>query len=86
MPEPKTVPWREREFLSIAECAQIMARSTDWVRERIRMGDLRGYRLSAGSPLVIAAWSLQALIDRAEPVAPSPRRSSPLYLAVDNTR
>jgi hypothetical protein len=81
----KPVPWRDREFVSIGECAQILARSPDWVRERLHMGDLRGYRICKGAPMVVGVWSVQALIDRAEPVAPRPSRASPLYLAVDNT-
>jgi hypothetical protein len=80
------VPWRDRAFVSIPEAAEIVARSRDWVRNRIGEGRLHGCQVTAGGPLVVTVVSLSGLIDGVISASPKPRhRSSALYLAVDNS-
>lgn len=78
------VPWRDRAFVSIAEAGEIVARSSDWVRNRLAEGRLRGCRVTPGGPLVVTVRSLAELIEGALQAAP-PTRAPRLYLAVDNT-
>lgn len=81
------VPWRERAFVSLEEAAQITSRSSDWIRERLRGGMLRGAR-RRGGPMVVAVPSLIELIAEFEPVAPEsiPPQPPKLRLIVDNTQ
>ncbi|ESY92699.1 hypothetical protein [Mesorhizobium sp. LNHC209A00] len=78
------VPWRDRAFLSIAEAGEIVARSSDWVRNRVAEGRLHGCRITPGGPLVVTVRSLVDLVDCALLSAP-PMRVPRLYLAVDNS-
>ncbi|RWF36872.1 hypothetical protein [Mesorhizobium sp.] len=78
------VPWRDRAFVSIAEAGEIVARSSDWVRNRVAEGRLHGCRVTPGGPLVVTVPSLVELVDGALQAAPPPRPAR-LYLAVDNT-
>lgn len=78
------VPWRDRAFVSIAEAGEIVARSSDWVRNRVAEGRLHGCRVTSGGPLVVSVRSLVDLVDGALQAAPPPRTPR-LYLAVDNT-
>ncbi|MER8374413.1 hypothetical protein [Mesorhizobium sp. M1406] len=78
------VPWRDRAFVSIPEAGEIVARSSDWVRNRVAEGRLCGCRVTAGGPLVVSVRSLVDLVDSALLATP-PVRGPRLYLAVDNT-
>ncbi|MBX9467068.1 MAG: hypothetical protein KL839_04070 [Rhizobium sp.] len=79
------VPWRDRAFVSVREVAQIMARSPDWVRNRIGEGRLVGRQLQAGGPVVVTVASLVKFIDGVEANAPPVRvKTSAIYLAVNN--
>ncbi|MER8536061.1 hypothetical protein NKH61_24525 [Mesorhizobium sp. M1005] len=78
------VPWRDRAFVSIVEAGEIVARSSDWVRNRVAEGRLHGCRVTAGGPLVVTVRSLVVLVDTALLAAPA-ARGPRLYLAVDNT-
>ncbi|MER9950217.1 hypothetical protein [Mesorhizobium sp. M0047] len=78
------VPWRDRAFVSVAEAGEIVARSSDWVRNRVAEGRLCGCRVTPGGPLVVSVRSLLDLVDSALLAAP-PARGPRLYLAVDNT-
>lgn len=78
------VPWRDRAFVSIAEAGEIVARSSDWVRNRVAEGRLHGCQVTPGGPLVVTVRSLVELVDGALLASPAPR-SPRLYLAVDNT-
>ncbi|ESX51356.1 hypothetical protein NLY43_18935 [Mesorhizobium sp. C416B] len=78
------VPWRDRAFVSIAEAGEIVARSTDWVRNRIAEGRLHGCRVTRGGPLVVTVRSLVDLVDGAL-LASAPPPGPRLYLAIDNT-
>ena len=78
------VPWRDRAFVSIVEAGEIVARSSDWVRNRIAEGRLHGCRVTAGGPLVVTVRSLATLVDSALMAAPPPPTPR-LYLAVDNS-
>ena len=78
------VPWRDRAFVSIAEAGEIVARSSDWVRNRIGEGRLRGCRVTPGGPLVVTVRSLVELVDGALLASP-PTPAARLYLAIDNT-
>lgn len=78
------IPWRDRAFVSIAEAAEIVSRSPDWIRNRIGEGRLRGCRVTAGGPLVVTAASLTSFVDNA--MRESPTRARPaIYLAWDNS-
>ena len=84
MPLPHYIPWRDRAFVSIAEAAEIVARSPDWVRNRLGEGRLHGCQVSKGGPTVVTVPSLANLIEHA--AAGSPHARGPaLYLAVNNT-
>ncbi|MCD1265517.1 hypothetical protein B5M44_20760 [Shinella sumterensis] len=79
------VPWKDRAFVSIREVAQIMARSPDWVRNRIGEGRLVGRQLQAGGPVVVTVASLVKFIDGVEAIAPHVRvKTSAIYLAFSN--
>ncbi|QPC90006.1 hypothetical protein [Mesorhizobium sp. INR15] len=78
------VPWRDRAFVSIPEAAEIVARSPDWVRNRLGEGRLHGCRVTPGGPLVVTVRSLAELVDGVLLSAP-PTRPTRLYLAIDNT-
>jgi len=81
------IPWRDRAFVSIAEAAQIIARSPDWVRNRIGEGRLVGRQLQAGGPVVVTVASLERFIDRVEIAAAPPEvcvTRPRLYLAISN--
>lgn len=79
------VPWRDRAFVSVAETAQIMARSPDWVRNRIGEGRLAGRQIQAGGPVVVTVASLVKFIDGVEATASPVRvKTSTIYLAVNN--
>jgi hypothetical protein len=79
------VPWRDRAFVSIREVAQIVARSPDWVRNRIGEGRLVGRQLQAGGPVVVTVASLVKFIDGVEATASPIRvKTSTIYLAVNN--
>lgn len=79
------IPWRDREFLNIREASQIMARSPDWVRNRIGEGRLVGRQLQTGGPIVVTVHSLIDFIEGVETMPPVRPRSAAIYLAVDNT-
>jgi hypothetical protein len=79
------IPWRDRAFLSIREASQIMARSPDWVRNRIGEGRLVGRQLQAGGPVVVTVHSLIDFIEGVETVPRTRPRPAAIYLAVDNT-
>jgi len=68
-PNTVYIPWRERAFLTIQETAEILARSPDWVRVRIEMGDLDGARHMQGAPLVVTVPSVLRFIAGIERVA-----------------
>lgn len=78
------VPWRDRAFVSVAEAAQIMARSPDWVRNRIGEGRLTGRQIQAGGPVVVTVASLASFIDGIEAAAPVRLKTTSIYLAVNN--
>lgn len=81
------VPWQYRAFVSVAEAAQIVARSPEWIRNRIGEGRLDGRQLQAGGPVVVTVASLARFIDSIEtpPPPPAARVGRPrLYLAVNN--
>ena len=78
------VPWRDRAFVSVREVAQIMARSPDWVRNRIGEGRLIGRQIQAGGPVVVTVASLARFIDGVEAAAPVRVKTSAIYLAVNN--
>lgn len=78
------IPWRDRAFLSVREVAQIMARSPDWVRNRIGEGRLIGRQLQAGGPVVVSVPSLARFIDGVEAAPPVRVKTSAIYLAVNN--
>ena len=78
------VPWRDRAFVSVREVAQIMARSPDWVRNRIGEGRLVGRQLQAGGPVVVSVPSLARFIDGIEAAAPVRLKTTSIYLAVNN--
>jgi hypothetical protein len=80
----KYIPWRDRAFVSVQEAAEIVARSSDWVRNRVAEGRLHGCQVTPGGPLVVTVHSLTDLVDRALASAP-PSRPQRLWLAVDNT-
>jgi hypothetical protein len=76
--ETHYIPWRDRAFVSITEAGEIVARSPDWIRNRIGEGRLEIRRLSAGGPAVVTVDSLLRLIDgaqAAEPQQPTKRRA-----------
>lgn len=84
-PAQTYVPWRDRAFVSVAETAQIMARSPDWVRNRIGEGRLTGRQIQAGGPVVVTVASLMHFIDGVEATASPVRvKTSAIYLAVNN--
>lgn len=78
------IPWRDRAFVSAREVAQIMARSPDWVRNRIGEGRLVGRQIQAGGPIVVTVSSLVKFIDGVEAAPPVRPRTSAIYLAVNN--
>lgn len=78
------VPWRDRAFVSVREVAQIMARSPDWVRNRIGEGRLVGRQLQAGGPVVVTVGSLMHFIDGVEATPPVRVKTSAIYLAFSN--
>ena len=78
------VPWRDRAFVSVREVAQIMARSPDWVRNRIGEGRLVGRQLQAGGPVVVSVPSLARFIDGVEAAPPVRLKTTSIYLAVNN--
>lgn len=83
------LPWREREFVTVAEAAAIAGRSTTWVRNQFVVGALDERRLPTGGPTVVTVASLARLVDGArpvEPIAPGPRRQAALRIVVDNAR
>lgn len=78
------IPWRDRAFVSVKEAAVIMARSPDWVRNRIGEGRLTGRQVMEGGPIVVCVASLIEFIDGVE-TAPAPRiRPRRIYLAINN--
>ena len=74
------IPWQERAFVSVAEAAQIVARSPDWIRCCIGEERLEGVRLTAGGPLVVAVPSLARLVKDALPVRPANLKPLPIRL------
>lgn len=77
--------WRDRAFVTVAESASILARSPDWIRDRVGEGRLDGRRLTQGGPLVVTVASVLRLIERSAPVVPlRPSVRPPLRLVVDN--
>jgi hypothetical protein len=72
------IPWRDRAFVSIVEAGEIIARSPDWVRNRIGEGRLETRQLSAGGPAVVTVDSLLRLVDGAQTAtAPHPSKRRP---------
>ncbi|GGE19927.1 hypothetical protein GCM10011390_43980 [Aureimonas endophytica] len=71
------LPWRERVFVTIAEAASILARSDDWIRDRIGEGRLDGRRLTRGGPVVVTVSSVVEIADQAERVVRAPTISRP---------
>jgi hypothetical protein len=92
--EAQYIPWRDRAFISIPEAGEIVARSPDWIRNRIGEGRLEIRRLSVGGPVVVTVASLLRLVDSAraaEPQqtikrrAPRPKPAKPtLRLIINN--
>lgn len=81
------VPWRDRVYVNVAEAAQILARSPDWIRNRLGEGRLDGRQLQSGGPVVVTVTSLVRFIDRVETAATPPVAcvTRPyLYLAISN--
>ncbi|WP_312417786.1 hypothetical protein [Shinella sp.] len=78
------VPWRDRAFVSVREVAQIMARSPDWVRNRIGEGRLVGRQLQAGGPVVVTVPSVVNFIDGVEAAPPVRVKMNAIYLAFSN--
>jgi len=87
------IPWRDRALVSIAVAGEIVARSPDWVRNRIGEGRLEIRQLSAGGPPVITVDSLLKLVGNAQaaktsqPVerqAPQPKVARPVLRLVIN--
>lgn len=87
--------WRDYEFVSLAEAARIVGRTSSWTRRAIVTGDLEAVVLPTGGPEVVTVRSLAALVDRAErpeevleafaAKLASDRRGAPaLRLVVDN--
>lgn len=82
------IPWRQRQFLSIRDVADILALSPLWVKQEIKSGRLKTHKISSGPP-VIAVSSVLALVDELTPRADvdTPRGPRPRpELVVDNTR
>ena len=66
--ETHYIPWRDRAFVSITEAGEIVARSPDWIRNRIGEGRLEIRQLSAGGPVVVTVDSLLKMVDGAQAV------------------
>lgn len=84
------IPWRDRAFVSAAEAAAILGRSTTWIYDRVTSGPLEAFRLSPGGRVAISVPSILAMIDRACPVdvaepPAAPRRRAHLTLVVSNS-
>ena len=79
MSAERSIPWRERAFLSRAEVAAIFGRSTTWVGNRLADGSLTAARIPAGGSIGIMVASVVALVDSAEPMTaedvPAPPRA-----------
>ena len=76
----KPIPWRECEFVSMANAARIAGRSPAWVRRALCIGDLQARTLPTGGPPVVTVASLAELLDASQPAAgenikPGVRRS-----------
>jgi hypothetical protein len=87
------IPWRDRAFVSIVEAGEIIARSPDWIRNRIGGGRLETRQLSAGGPAVVTVDSLLRLVDGVHaakdpkpPKKQAPRKSAKpmLRLVINN--
>lgn len=82
---PFHVPWRMREFVTVAEAASIVGRSPSWIRDRAGEGRLTAVRLQRAGGLLITVESLRRLVAEAEPARlPAPRRPA-LALVSDNS-
>jgi hypothetical protein len=86
------IPWRMRAFVTIADAALIVGRSTSWIRDMLTAGALEARLINGRGVALITVSSLARLVDRAEPLPrealsqPRPCGSKPkLRLAVDNT-
>jgi hypothetical protein len=60
--------WKDCEFLSLAEAARVVGRSSTWTRAAICIGELEAVYLPTGGREVVTVKSLKALVSRSRPV------------------
>lgn len=100
--EEITVPWRERAFVPVSEAAQILGRSTTWVRNRITDRQLDAASLPGKGSAAVTVASILRIVAAASRARPEtylpppharpnrprelPLRTGKLRLVVDNTR
>jgi hypothetical protein len=57
------ISWRDKIFISIGEAAEILSRSSEWVRNRVGEGSIEGRRFMPGGPVVVTVASLLAFVE-----------------------
>lgn len=60
----KTIPWFERPDVTVSEAADILCRSSTWVRNKLVSGALELANTSETEPARVATHSIAALINR----------------------
>ena len=67
------IPWREREFVSVAETSQVLICSVSKIYELAADGRLAMVRLPSSNKVGIRTTSVIALLEQALPWTPSDR-------------